>query len=1490
MESMKEMTFDRTGGSGHGMPFGSKYRMLRPWGDPAGEQYLVEDLAGGGKRRIIRIVRDSPPIRSAAEAARRVVHDRILGVQRIEPSEDGRLLIILDSADGETLAARVERLGPMREDRILDHMAAIARAMDQAHAVGVVHGALTSESILLDEDDDAVLLGLSVDAALKAGPETSSEGAAIDPSNDVHAFASVIFTALNGEPPSIGGDRNDVARVGSDDGEDEESVLRRALRRAALRGLDRDPARRPRTCGELMAEVDADIRAVQNADGDDSGSTSGSGRVRTDYATPLDLLDLESAIADLVPRKPRLKIPDHTAVRTAWEKGDHFLSSGAVYKQLQQWQAAGEALERARTEYETALRLDRGLVESRARHQQLAAQAEAMRWADHPQSHEQRDRAGAKLDAERGAWWAAWDEGRLADADAVLDDVADILRGARFDNRSIASANTLRTRWRALMARMPERTLDHRFAEEIRDHRAAGKRADEAFDQGRFDAAGGIWSTRVDRLSESLDQESHAHTGAVDARSRFDEAIGRTPKSRPMSAPLRTALDALNTESERIEKELFGVGRFTEAAAAWATAAASIGRLIQEDVERFGRMESAREAYARLDSMKPKQRAVWTRLTPEGAAIHGIVGQAVAAREKGDFDTASDAWTQAARRFQKALALDADRHREALLAIERLDRKLGTLPHRMLDRSVRAEIERILKRRPIFNEWMKTGRFTEVEETVNRTIEIIDKTLAADALLYDAAVTARDQAATFIVDMPAEVPELVHLRMKPAATEIDATAVQARQAFELGEYVDCAEAWRKNIQQRRQFAEDMRQEIDRFMRQQQRTALIRSVGAVVTVTVVLAVVLGVASLIWMNSVADKARSPLPAMTPQALKDRQQQLITRADEVSGNIFGFFQVVTTGIELNGQINQMLQDGDDLQRVGVALDAIDVPVVEGEMPEKLQRRLQELLDGLETQRDKWQAMSSCDGEFASVEKEVGALEGDAENLRKQVDRATQDRESLKSLATEKPAEESTYSEVKEAWITYQRDLDDAWKSWGDGNETSLKQEMADLTRLAAANKTLQQKLEALSAEKTCTDVLKDCVAVRGSTSDKDLDRLQDDARDAFAKEQYATAKVKWEEASKLARNLCESLTQGADEYQKLRDDWKSLLAEQPQPTEWVLTEEKSGLKTYFDQADKRAKQARDAEMDRDYETACDELSKAIEKRGEALERLEEKIRKNRKIAGESGQTPGERLLALDWLINALPEDDPERADAVRQKNEIQWIAEAPADRDVRSWHIDEDRSIEMVFVKGTNNCRIDGRRLTVSDFWISLDPVDPAILKEGMASGPVDDQTAFTLARSLTLPKLPRNAVEQCDWYSRIPTDTEWDWAKKKISGFKVVGDATGEWVWDRPAPADAAERGLRWSDYLATENPGGPEGVRGRVFRDRAGFRQEDPEASGKRGFRLVFSPVREPRPPDPEEVKRQENPRLAGKVAEFVDESTNRRTITLGNDGPSIEFV
>jgi tetratricopeptide (TPR) repeat protein len=1487
--SMKDTSIDRTDDAVPGLPFGSKYRLLRPLGGADAEQYVVEDLAGGGRRRIIRVVRDTPEVRVAAESACRVVHDRILGVNRIEPAEDGRLLLILDAVEGEILADRIDRLGPMREDRIREHMSSIAGAMDQAHAVGVAHGALTCASVLLDEDDDALLLGMAVDAAV----QSTSDAPAPDASEDVHAFAALIYTALNGAPPSLRGDLDDVAKGGSDLSDENESITHRALRRAALKGLDRDPERRPRTCGELMAEVDAEIRAASSADGAHAGD-DGEGQVHADYATPLDLLDLESAIAELVPRKPRLQLPDHTGVRTAWEKGDRFLASGAVYKQLQHWQAAGEALERARTEFDAALRMDTGLVASRMRHQQLSSRAGAMQWAEHPQSFEQRDRVGAMLDPERGAWWSAWDEGRLADADRVLEEVEAILQEARFDNRSIASANALRTRWRALQARMPERVLDHRFDEELRDHRAVGQRAEEAFEGGRFDTAGGLWSTRVDRFSAVLDDEAAAHQAAMDARGRFDEAIRRTPKSRPMSSALRNGLAGLSTESDRIENELFGRGRFNEAAAAWAASAASIGGLVQDDVERFGRMETARESYAKVESMRPQRRAVWTRLSQEGAAVHTLVGQATAARDAGEFDTAAEAWQQATRRFKKAMALDGDRHREGILAVERFDRKIQSLPPRMLDRSVRADIERLLKRRPLLDEWMKTGRFTEVEEAVGRAIESIDKALQIDSGLHDAAVAARDEAASFIVEMPAEVPELVHVRMRPAATEIDATAVQARQAFELGEYADCAEAWRRNIEQRREFAEDMRREIDRYLHQQQRTAMIRTAGAVVTVGLVLFVVLEVAGRVWMGAVSDRARAALPTPTPQALLDRQESLITRADTVVAGPSVLIKALGE-FGLGGQVDDLRRRAETLAAVGAAMGACEarLPVADEAHPKTIEAAIEEsrlLLDELRTD---WDVLGEGGDAADELQTRIERLTDLLATLQADIEIARVLDERIQRLRDRVPEAGSSFVDVRQAWSKYAEDLGEASADWEDGKLKSVELLTDRLGPRADEldSLELQRRAEAARDEFRKYWNAPDFVAIRvGRGSDIEV-RIAE-ARGVFedqerGPERLLEAEERWRTLLRDAKDLRAELSQGHDDFQRNLAEWNGL-RDADWPTDWILTNEKRSpiFKTKFDQAIARCEGALEYKRSGD-SRATKELSGAVDLWRRTLKELDGTV----KVQWDSARDPGGeldvRMGAANWLSMALADVDG-GSEARKLANELQWLAETPVNGDTRTWTTPHGDGIDMVFVRTSGSFRIGDRTLKVSGFWISVEPVDPQVLDPSLRGiDGVEADEAIRLASSVGNVSLLDELGNKETWFVRVPTNTEWE---RAFRGQPQRVTGRGEWVWDRPAPAEDRDRNLSWWAYLHHKDPGGPQARSGRVYRDRLGNRQEDPDANENRRFRIVFSPVKTPNFPEKEAVKQQENPRLAGRTQDFVNQPENRRTISLGDNGPSIDFV
>jgi hypothetical protein len=75
MESTTDMTFDWTGASA-ALP-GSRYRAIRTVEGRRGSECVVEDLGEGGRRRVIRTLPDLPPIRAAAETARRVSHDQV---------------------------------------------------------------------------------------------------------------------------------------------------------------------------------------------------------------------------------------------------------------------------------------------------------------------------------------------------------------------------------------------------------------------------------------------------------------------------------------------------------------------------------------------------------------------------------------------------------------------------------------------------------------------------------------------------------------------------------------------------------------------------------------------------------------------------------------------------------------------------------------------------------------------------------------------------------------------------------------------------------------------------------------------------------------------------------------------------------------------------------------------------------------------------------------------------------------------------------------------------------------------------------------------------------------------------------------------------------------------------------------------------------------------------------------------------------------------
>ncbi|MCE9578090.1 MAG: serine/threonine protein kinase, partial [Deltaproteobacteria bacterium] len=209
-------------------------------GDYEVEQHLgagaMGDVYAGrhpliGKRVAIKVIKRA--LASSAEAVERflrearaanqVGHPNVVDVFALGRLTDGRLYLVMDLLEGESLAARVRR-GRLAPDRALAILAPIAWALDAAHARGVVHRDLKPDNVFLAGDPAAPtvfvldfgiakLLSTATDApvaltgegtwlgtpAYMAPEQWSADGAG--PASDRYALGVMAYQLLVGDLP-----------------------------------------------------------------------------------------------------------------------------------------------------------------------------------------------------------------------------------------------------------------------------------------------------------------------------------------------------------------------------------------------------------------------------------------------------------------------------------------------------------------------------------------------------------------------------------------------------------------------------------------------------------------------------------------------------------------------------------------------------------------------------------------------------------------------------------------------------------------------------------------------------------------------------------------------------------------------------------------------------------------------------------------------------------------------------------------------------------------------------------------------------------------------------------------------------------------------------------------------------------------------------------------------------------------------------------------
>ncbi len=211
-------------------------------------------------------------LRLDVKKSRQLIHPNILRVYDFVEDTEG-VAVAMEAFDGESLATHIDRQagrGAKFSD-IQPWAEQVARTLEAAHKINVLHRDLTPSNIFLTSAGKAFIAGFGIsrhirDAQTRAGESRPSaftspqildgkEAARLD---DVYSFGSILYTLAVGKAPFMGDDVAAQVRAGlTAEGRIalEGADLPVNWREAILACLDRDPAARPQSAAELGSRL-----------------------------------------------------------------------------------------------------------------------------------------------------------------------------------------------------------------------------------------------------------------------------------------------------------------------------------------------------------------------------------------------------------------------------------------------------------------------------------------------------------------------------------------------------------------------------------------------------------------------------------------------------------------------------------------------------------------------------------------------------------------------------------------------------------------------------------------------------------------------------------------------------------------------------------------------------------------------------------------------------------------------------------------------------------------------------------------------------------------------------------------------------------------------------------------------------------------------------------------------------------------------------------
>ncbi len=191
---------------------------------------------------------------------------------------DGIYYFVMEFVDGDTLRDLLDREGPFDEEHVLDVARQVARALQHAGDIGLIHRDIKPDNILIDRDgvvklcdlglarktqDEARSLtrtGTSLGTPYYMSPEQVTGKEDLDVRTDIYSLGATLYRILTGEVPFNGNTSGEImTKHMTEDLVPPRKInpdVSRSLNRVIQKMMEKDPGDRYQTPEELLEDLE----------------------------------------------------------------------------------------------------------------------------------------------------------------------------------------------------------------------------------------------------------------------------------------------------------------------------------------------------------------------------------------------------------------------------------------------------------------------------------------------------------------------------------------------------------------------------------------------------------------------------------------------------------------------------------------------------------------------------------------------------------------------------------------------------------------------------------------------------------------------------------------------------------------------------------------------------------------------------------------------------------------------------------------------------------------------------------------------------------------------------------------------------------------------------------------------------------------------------------------------------------------------------------